>query len=86
MDLITHGAESTSPYPTIPSSVYTYAAGNRLVSEVKTTDSAAETTTYTYDANGNQLTKTTVDSTEARVYNGLNQLVSVSMGSAPVTF
>ena len=86
MDLITHGAESTSPYPTIPSSVYTYAAGNRLVSEVKTTDSAAETTTYTYDANGNQLTKTTVDSTETRVYNGLNQLVSVSMGSAPVTF
>ncbi|WP_101909222.1 RHS repeat domain-containing protein [Marasmitruncus massiliensis] len=65
---------------------YTYAAGNRLVSEVKTTDSAAETTTYTYDANGNQLTKTTVDSTETRVYNGLNQLVSESMGGAPVTF
>ncbi len=66
--------------------VYTYSMGNQLVSEVRTEGSDTNTTTYTYDANGSQLTKTSVDSTETRVYNGLNQLVMVSENGTPANF
>ncbi|WP_066456821.1 RHS repeat-associated core domain-containing protein [Anaerotruncus rubiinfantis] len=71
---------------------YTYDLNNHLVSESKESFVApvgVTVTTYTYDANGNQLTQTTVDGTETRSYNGFGQLVSVSStvpGSAPASY
>ena len=71
---------------------YTYDLNNRLISETKETfvaPIATTTTTYTYDADGNQLTKTTVDGVETRTYNGFGQLVSVSStvsGSTPASY
>lgn len=44
---------------------------------VKTTSDkpSVENTTYTYDANGNQITKATSEKTETYTYDGLNQLI-----------
>ncbi|MBE6899475.1 MAG: RHS repeat-associated core domain-containing protein [Ruminococcaceae bacterium] len=55
---------------------YTYNSVNQLTSEVKTESGATEITGYTYDANGNMLSKTSPEGTQANTYNNLNQLVS----------
>ena len=55
---------------------YTYNNVNQLTSETKTESGATETTSYTYDANGNMLSKTSPEGTQANTYNNLNQLVS----------
>ena len=70
---------------------YEYDANNRLITETKTDRSVdpevVTVTTYTYDANGNQLTRTnSVDGTETRTYNGIGQLVSVTSGGQTVSF
>ncbi|WP_368233499.1 RHS repeat-associated core domain-containing protein [Anaerotruncus rubiinfantis] len=71
---------------------YTYDLNNRLLSESKEDiagTNGTTVTTYTYDNNGSQLTKVTVDGTETRSYNGFGQLVSVSStesGSTPASY
>ena len=55
---------------------YSYNAVNQLTSETKTEGGATETTSYTYDANGNMLSKASPEGTQANTYNNLNRLVS----------
>ncbi len=43
-------------------------------------NSGVETTAYTYDANGNQITKVTDEKTETNTYDGLNQLIGFTDG------
>ena len=62
---------------------YTYDLNNRLLTEVHSAGSETETLTYTYDAAGNQLTKTSANAeaaTESRSYNAAGQLSSVEVG------
>lgn len=70
---------------------YSDAQGNYtalLQREVKTSENAndllnptlTETTTYTYDSNGNQIRKTAPQKTENYTYDGLNQLIAYSDG------
>ncbi len=56
---------------------YVYDAANRLVSETKTAGGTDETTTYGYDDNGSQLSKTVNGQTTNYSYNGFNQLTGV---------
>ena len=59
-----------------------------LQREVKTSENAndllnptlTETTTYTYDSNGNQIRKTAPQKTENYTYDGLNQLIAYTDG------
>ena len=62
---------------------YWYDANNRLLESEKNEGSTETVTEYTYDDNGNQVEKevwidNSFDSSETSVYNGFNQLVSVS--------
>ena len=70
---------------------YNDAQGNYtalLQREVKTSENTndllnptlTETTTYTYDGNGNQIRKTAPQKTESYTYDGLNQLIAYSDG------
>jgi len=66
---------------------YAYDRNNRLLTESKTTGGSTTTTTYTYDNNGNELTKKIAGATvEQRVYNGLNQLTGVTAGGVATTY
>ena len=49
-------------------------------------DSGVETTVYTYDANGNQITKKTDDKTETYTYDGLNQLIGFTDGEIVASY
>ena len=49
-------------------------------------DSGVETTVYIYDANGNQITKTTDDKTETYTYDGLNQLIGFTDGETVASY
>jgi len=61
-----------------------YDLNNRLLSTVRTgTD--PQTATYTYDRNGNQLTRVSAGQTETRTYNASNQLTQVLNGAALVS-
>ncbi len=70
--------------------IYTYDLNNRLVKEVmhdvRPSTPVTVTTTYTYDKNGNQLTKVSVDGTETRSYNGFGQLVGISGLGGPASY
>ncbi len=43
-------------------------------------------TVYTYDANGNQITKTADDKTETNTYDGLNQLIGFTMAKLSASY
>ena len=49
-------------------------------------DSGVETTAYTYDANGNQITKVTDEKTETNTYDGLNQLIGFTDGETVASY
>lgn len=49
-------------------------------------DFNVETTAYTYDANGNQLTKTADGKTETNTYDGLNQLIGFTDGETTASY
>ena len=49
-------------------------------------DTGIETTAYTYDANGNQITKITDDKTETYTYDGLNQLIGFTDGEIVASY
>ena len=49
-------------------------------------DIGIETTAYTYDANGNQITKITDDKTETYTYDGLNQLIGFTDGEIVASY
>lgn len=49
-------------------------------------DFNVETTAYTYDANGNQITKTADDKTETNTYDGLNQLIGFTDGETTASY
>ena len=48
--------------------------------------SETEETVYSYDANGNQVTKTTSEKTETYTYDGLNQLVGFTDGDTAASY
>lgn len=48
--------------------------------------SEAEETVYTYDANGNQITKETSEKTETYTYDGLNQLIGFTDGDTAASY
>lgn len=78
--------------------VYNDAQGNYttlLQKEIKTVqgensalnnNSNVKQTVYTYDANGNQITKTTSEKTETNTYDALNQLVGFTDGTATASY
>ena len=49
-------------------------------------DTGVETTAYTYDANGNQITKVTDEKTETNTYDGLNQLIGFTDGETVANY
>ena len=57
--------------------MYNHTACNRLIVEARVGD-GAHTTNFTYDGNGNQLTRTTGNQVETRTYNAFNQLIRVT--------
>ena len=66
-----------------------------LQKEVKTVEkesnpldlnSNVKQTVYTYDANGNQITKTAEGKTETNTYNGLNQLIGFTDGETTASY
>jgi len=68
---------------------------NLLQKEVKTVQSGKtllpdnsriNTTVYTYDANGNQITKTADGKTETNTYDGLNQLIRFTDGETNASY
>lgn len=91
-------ATGTEDYTTI----YSYIDSNGdytalLQNEVKTTQSESNTlnsnnssnvkqTVYTYDANGNQITKTADGKTETNTYDGLNQLIGFTDGETVANY
>ena len=55
--------------------------------DLLTTDSSdVEETVYTYDANGNQITKTVDGKTETNTYDGLNQLIGFTDGETTASY
>ena len=48
--------------------------------------SETEETVYSYDANGNQITKETSEKTETYTYNGLNQLIGFTDGDTAASY
>ena len=74
--------------------VYNDVQGNYttlLQKEIKTVQgennaSDVKQTVYTYDANGNQITKTTSEKTETNTYDALNQLVGFTDGTATASY
>ena len=49
-------------------------------------NSNVKQTVYTYDANGNQITKTAEGKTETNTYNGLNQLIGFTDGETTASY
>ena len=49
-------------------------------------NTGVETTAYTYDANGNQITKVTDEKTETNTYDGLNQLIGFTDGETVASY
>ncbi|MCD7811589.1 MAG: DUF6531 domain-containing protein [Ruminococcus sp.] len=49
-------------------------------------EDTSEVTTYIYDANGNQITKTADNKTEANTYDGLNQLIGYTDGETEASY
>ena len=79
--------------------VYDYSVNGKytalLQKEVKTVEgeenpldlnSNVKQTVYTYDANGNQITKTAEGKTETNTYNGLNQLIGFTDGETIASY
>ena len=63
---------------------YTYKLNNRLLTEVQTAGNQSVTTSYTYDAAGNQKTKTSTNPdvpAETRAYTASGQLAAVNIGT-----
>ena len=58
----------------------------RLTREAKTQDGSSSTTTYTYDKNGNQLTKTSSAVTVTNTYNAFDQLSKSVVGDTTTTY
>ena len=89
-------ASGTENYTT----VYSYSDSNGnytalLQKETKTVEaeenpldltSNVKYTVYTYDANGNQITKTADGKTETNTYNGLNQLIGFTDGETTASY
>ena len=72
---------------------YTYDLNNRLIREDREDfigspghTAGVTATTYAYDGNGSQLTKTTVDGAETRTYNGFGQLEGITGPSGSASF
>ena len=67
---------------------YAYDPNNRLLSETKTGNGVSQSTDYTYDGNGNTLTKTGPEGTVTYTYNALNQLTGAATndGTASYTY
>ena len=57
-----------------------------LTNAAASSDSGVETTTYTYDANGNQITKATDEKTETNTYDSLNQLIGFTDGETTASY
>lgn len=58
-----------------------------LQKEIKTTSDVVQYTVYTYDANGNQITKNDPDDgLQTNAYDGLNQLISVQNGEMNASY
>ena len=58
---------------------YTYNLNNHLTQESRIPSSGTRSdSSFTYDRNGNQLTRTSTGPTEVKTYNAFNQLISVS--------
>jgi RHS repeat-associated protein len=53
---------------------------------LRTDNSDVEETVYTYDANGNQITKTADGKTETSTYDGLNQLIGFTDGETTASY
>ena len=51
-----------------------------------TTNAKREETAYSYDANGNQITKITADKTETNTYDSLNQLIGFTDGKTTASY
>ena len=51
-----------------------------------TTNAKREETAYSYDANGNQITKITADKTETNTYDSLNQLIEFTDGKTTASY
>ena len=49
-------------------------------------DAKTEETAYSYDANGNQITKTAESKTEINIYDGLNQLIGFTDGETTASY
>ena len=49
-------------------------------------DTGVENNEYTYDANGNQITKTAEGKTETNTYDGLNQLIGFTDGETTASY
>ena len=57
-----------------------------LLKETKTEGNNVKVTSYTYDANGNQLTKTADGTTKTNTYDGLNQLIGFTDGTTTASY
>ena len=64
------------------------ALANNPAELLNTVSSGSETeeTVYSYDANGNQITKTTSEKTETYTYDGLNQLIGFADGDIAASY
>lgn len=49
-------------------------------------ETTAEEITYTYDGNGNQITKATAEKTETNTFDGLNQLIGFTDGESTASY
>jgi YD repeat-containing protein len=80
----TAGSNTQTTTKTITTN-YKYNSDNELVSSVKSGDGIAnETSTYTYDKNGNMTSVTSGNTVKTYIWNSSNQLISVKLNNVTV--